>query len=60
MTEDAIKCPRCQGRTRSSSKTLKVTGADLDIIKYTCIDCDTGFYFEEQIVTFLVLKSVKQ
>ena len=60
MTEDSIKCPRCQGRVRSEKQGMGVAGKTLDIVKFTCVDCETGFFFEESIVTFLVLKSVNK
>jgi len=55
-----ISCPRCKAEVRMEKKDMAVAGKTLEVIKYTCIDCDTSFYFEEQIVTYLVLKSVEQ
>ena len=55
-----ITCPRCQGKTKMEKKEMSVAGKMLEITKYNCIECDTSFYFEEQIVTYLVLKSIEK
>lgn len=39
---------------------MPVAGKTLDVTKYNCLECDTSFYFEEQIVTYLVLKSIEK
>lgn len=55
-----ITCPRCQAKVKLEKKEMPVAGKMLEVSKYTCIECDTAFYFEEQIVTYLVLKSVEK
>lgn len=55
-----ISCPRCQGNCKSEKKEMPVAGKFLEVTKYNCVSCDTSFYFEEQIVTYLVLKSTEK
>lgn len=55
-----IYCPRCKTQNvKTEKKEMPVAGKMLEVTKYNCIQCDTSFYFEEQIITYLVLKSVE-
>jgi len=60
MSDDPITCPRCGGKCSIIDKQIEVQGKPLDVRKYKCVACGTGFYFEEDVVTFLVLKSVNK
>ena len=56
-----ISCPRCKSENiKAERKEMPVGGKTLTVTKYNCSDCDTSYYFEEQIVTYLVLKSTEK
>jgi len=44
-------CPRC--RLPTLIKEKKAYGG-IDVIKYTCSVCDSGFFFEEHITAYLI------